>query len=341
MRRAGILGFAALAIGTVPAVAQQEDPAAFYAGKQVRIIVGIGVGSGYDTTARLVGRHIGKHIPGKPDVIVSNQPGAGSATMSNQLYTSGARDGTVIGAPFNGMPTMPLLQPESGRFDPTKLGWVGSANKATQTTYAWHNAPIKTLDDIFKQTFVVGSQAPGSSQHDYPAVANVLFGTKFKIINGYEATPKIHLAMEAGEVMGVAATSWSTLKFLIGDQIREKKVNMLAQWGLKKHADLPDLPNWLDFAKTDLQKQALRLLLVRLEFGVPYFTPPEVPPARLNALRRAFDATMTDPAYIAENEKAKLEVNPLTGEEVEALVKESAATPPDVVKLVREALAAK
>lgn len=338
MKRASTLGLALLAAGIGPAAAQ-DDIAAFYAGKQVRIIVGVGVGSGYDTTARMVGRHIGKHIPGKPDIIVSNQPGAGSAAMSNALYTGGSRDGTVIGAPFNGMPTIPLLAPDQGRFDPTKLGWVGSANKATQTTYAWHTAPIKTVQDIYTTEFVVGSQAPGSSQYDYPAVANVLFGTKFKIINGYSATPKIHLAMESGEVMGVASTSWSTLKFLIGEQIKEKKVNMIAQWGLKKHPELPDLPNWLDLAKTDLQRQALRLLLVRLEFGVPYFTPPEVPPARLNALRRAFDATMKDPAYLAEAERAKLEVNPLTGEEVEALVKEASATPPDIVKIVRDALA--
>lgn len=338
MERTSILGLTLLTFGAFPAAAQ-DDAAAFYTGKQVRIIVGVGVGSGYDTTARLVGRHIGKHIPGKPDVIVSNQPGAGSATMSNALYASGPRDGTVIGAPFNGMPTIPLLAPEQGRFDATKFGWVGSANKATQTTYAWHTAPVKSVDDIFKQTFVVGSQAPGSSQYDYPAVANVLFGTKFKIINGYSATPKIHLAMESGEVMGVAATSWSTLKFLMDEQIKEKKLNMIAQWGLQKHPELPDLPNWLDFAKTDQQKQALRLLLVRLEFGVPYFVPPEVPVARLNTLRRAFDATMKDPAYLAENAKAKLEVQPLTGEEVEALVKEASATSPEIAKIVRDALA--
>lgn len=330
----------ALALGfCVTPSAAQDDVAAFYAGKQVRIVVGIGVGSGYDTTARLVGRHIGRYIPGKPDVIVSNQPGAGSATMSNTLYASGARDGTVIGAPFNGMPTIPLLQPEQARFDPTRLGWVGSANRATQTTYAWHTAPIKSMDDILKQSFVVGSQAPGSSQHDYPAVANVLFGTRFKIINGYEATPKIHLAMERGEVMGVAATSWSTLKALTGDWIKEKKVVMIGQWGLRKHPELPDLPNWLDMAKTDMQKQALKLLLVRLEFGVPYFTPPEVPPARLTALRRAFDATMKDPGYLAESERAKLEVDPMTGEDVQALIAEVAKTPPEVVKLVREAMA--
>ena len=339
MKPTSFLTLMLLGLASVPATAQ-EDPAAFYAGKTVRIIVGIGVGSGYDTTARLIGRHIGKHIPGKPDVIVSNQTGAGSATMSNQLYAAGPRDGTVIGAPFNGMPTMPLLQPEAARFDPTKLGWVGSANRAYQATYVWHEAPIKSMGDVLKQTFVVGSQAPGSSQHDYPAVSNVLFGTKFKIINGYEATPKIHLAMERGEVMGSAATSWSTVKAITGDWIKEKKITVIAQYALKKHPELQNVPLWLDLAKTEQQRQAMRLLLVRLEFGVPYFTPPDVPPARLNALRRAFDATMKDPAYRAESERAKLEVDPMTGEDVQKLVTETAATPPDVVKLVREAMAA-
>jgi tripartite-type tricarboxylate transporter receptor subunit TctC len=335
-----VCGLMICAAGVTPSHAQQEDVAAFYAGKQVRLIVGIGVGSGYDTTARLVGRHIGKHIPGKPDVIVSNQPGAGSATMSNALYATGARDGTVIGAPFNGMPTMPLLQPESVRFDPTKLGWVGSANRAYQATYVWHTAPIKSMQDVLKETFVVGSQAPGSSQHDYPAVSNVLFGTKFKIINGYEATPKIHLAMERGEVMGSAATSYSTVKATTGDWIKEKKISVIAQYAMKKHPELPDVPLWLDLAKTEQQKLAMRLLLVRLEWGVPYFTPPEVPAARLTALRRAFDATMNDPGYRAESERAKLEVDPMTGEEIQKLVAETMATPPAVVKLVRDAMAA-
>jgi tripartite-type tricarboxylate transporter receptor subunit TctC len=340
MKKAFLAAIAGVVACASTAIAQ-EDVAQFYAGKTVRIIVGIGVGSGYDTTARIIGRHIGKHIPGKPDVIVANQPGAGSATMSNALYASGAKDGTVIGAPFNGMPTMPLLQPEAARFDPTKLGWVGSANRATQATYVWHTAPIKTIEDIFKQEFVVGSQAPGSSQHDYPAVANVLFGTKFKIVNGYEATPKIHLAMERGEVMGSASTSYSTVKAITGSWLQEKKISVIGQWSLRKHAELQNVPMWLDFAKTEQQKQALRLLLVRLEFGVPYFTPPGVPPARLDALRRAFDATMKDPAYRAESEKAKLEVDPMTGEEVQALVEEAARTPPEIAKLVRDAMAVK
>lgn len=340
MKRTSLLGLTLLALGAIPAAAQ-NDVAAFYTGKQVRIVVGIGVGSGYDTTARVIARHIGKHIPGKPDIIVQNQPGAGSATMSNSLYASGARDGTVIGAPFNGMPTIPLLQPEASRFDPTKLIWVGSANRPTQATYVWHTAPIKSLADIMTTEFVVGSQAPGSSQNDYPVVANKLFGTKFKVINGYGSTSKIHLAMEAGEVMGSASTSWSTVKVLTGPWIAEKKIKVVAQWGLSKHKDLQDVPLWTELAKTDIQKQALKLLLARLEFGIPYFLPPEVPAARVNALRRAFDATMKDPEFLAEATRAKLEIDALTGEQVQALVAEVAATPPEVVKLVRDALAVK
>ena len=330
----------AIAAGT-PATAQQakDDVAAFYAGKQLRIVVGIGVGSGYDLTARTVARYIGKYIPGKPDVIVQNQPGAGSATMSNTLYASGARDGTVIGAPFNGMPTMQLLQPEAARFDPTKLIWIGSANSPIQATYVWHTSPVQSIGDISRMKFVVGSQAPGSSQHDYPVAANKLFNTQFVVINGYEATPKIHLAMERGEVMGSAATSWSTVKALTGDWIKEKKIKVIAQWGLRKHPDLTDVPAWLDLAKTDVQKQALKLLLARLEFGIPYFMPPDVPAARVQAVRRAFDATMKDKDFLADAEKMKLEITPLTGEQVQALVNEVATTPADVVKIVRDALA--
>ena len=334
-------GGLAIAIATVTPSFAQEDPAAFYAGKQVRIVVGIGVGSGYDLTARLVARHIGKHIPGKPDVIVNNQPGAGSITMSNALYASGPRDGTVIGAPFNGMPTVPLLQPDQSRFDPTKLGWVGSANRPVQATYVWHAAPIKSMADLLSREFVVGSQAPGSSQHDYPAAANVLFGAKFKVINGYEATPKIHLAMERGEVMGAGATSWSTVKALTGDWRKDGKITVISQWGFRKHPDLMDVPTWSDLATTDIQKQAMKLLLARLEFGIPYFTPPEVPPARLTALRRAFDETMKDQAFLGEAEKMKLEVDPMSGEDVQKLVAEVAATPPEVAKLVRDAIAVK
>jgi tripartite-type tricarboxylate transporter receptor subunit TctC len=321
-----------------PGALAAEDVAAFYKGKTVRIVVGVGVGSGYDINARLLARHMAAHIPGQPTVIVQNQPGAGSLTMTNQLYASGPFDGTVIGAPFNGLPTTPLLQPGGARFDATKLNWIGSSNRETQITYVWHTAPVQNIAELAEKELVVGAQAPGSTQYDFPVMANRMFGFKFKVITGYESTPKIHLAMERGEVHGNGATNWSTLKLLNSNWLEEKKVKAIAQWSLNKHPELADVPMILDLAKSDADRQALRLALVRLEFGRPFFLPPNVPPERVDALRRAFDATMLDPAFLAETEKLKIEVEPLTGEQVATLIAEAYATPAETVARVREAM---
>jgi tripartite-type tricarboxylate transporter receptor subunit TctC len=315
-----------------------EDVAAFYKGKTVRIVVGVAVGSGYDINARLLARHMAAHIPGQPTVIVQNQPGAGSLTMTNQLYASGPFDGTAIGAPFNGLPTTPLLQPGGARFDSTKLNWIGSSNRETQITYVWHTAPVQNIAELAQKELVVGAQAPGSTQYDFPVLANRLFGFKFKVITGYESTPKIHLAMERREVHGSGATNWSTLKALNTNWLDEKKVKPIAQWALKKHPELSDVPMILDLATNDADRQALLLALARLEFGRPFFLPPNVPPERVEALRRAFDATMRDPAYLAETEKLKIDIEPLSGEQVSNLIAEIYATPTETVARVRDAM---
>src|SRR5919107_3081229 len=178
---------------SAPSALAQDSVAAFYKDKTVRIVVGVAVGSGYDINARALARYLGAHIPGNPQVIVQNQPGAGSLTMTNALYTSGPFDGTVIGAPFNGLPTTPLLQPAGVRFDPTKLNWIGSTNRETHVTYVWHTAPVQSLDDLKTHELVVGAQAPGTTQYDFPALGNDLFGWKFRVVKGYDGTPKIHL----------------------------------------------------------------------------------------------------------------------------------------------------
>ena len=171
---------------------------------------------------------------------MQNQPGAGSLTMTNQLYAAGPFDGTAIGASFNGLPTTPLLQPTGARFEAVKLNWVGSTNRETQAMYVWHTTPVQTLGDLTSKEMIVGAQAPGSTQYDYPKLAEKLFGWKIKVITGYEATPKIHLAMERGEVHGTWA-NWSTLKAIAGQWIEEKKIRILAQWALRKHPELPDV----------------------------------------------------------------------------------------------------
>jgi tripartite-type tricarboxylate transporter receptor subunit TctC len=257
--------------------------------------------------------------------------------MTNQLFASGPFDGTVIGASFNGMPTTPLLQPAAARFDPNKLIWLGSTNRETQALYVWHTAPVQTLDDIKSKEIVMGAQAPGSTQFDYPVLANHLFGFKFKVVTGYESTPKIHLAMESGEVHGTIA-NWSTLKAIAGNWIEEKKIRILSQWALKKNPEMGDVPMFLDYAKSDAERAALELVIARLEYGRPFFLPPGVPAERVEALRRAFDQTMKDKEFLAEADKLKIEVEPLSGQQVADLVKQVNATPPDVVARVRQAM---
>lgn len=339
MKKLLLLAMGFLIGAAAPAMAQ-DDVAAFYKGKVVRLVVGIGVGSGYDINARLLARYLPKYIPGNPSVIVQNQPGAGSLSMTNQLYAAGPFDGTAIGASFNGLPTTPLLQPVGARFEPTKLNWVGSTNRETQAMYVWAASPIQSLADLTTKEMIVGAQAPGSTQYDYPKLAEKLFGWKFKVITGYEATPKIHLAMERGEVHGTWA-NWSTLKAIAEPWIKEHKIRILAQWALRKHPEMPDVPLILEQAKTEEQKQAMNLALARLEFGRPFFMPPNVPAERVNAIRRAFDAVMKDPEFLTEADKLKIEIDPLTGEQVAALIVEIYKTPATTVERVRDAMAPK
>ena len=238
--RKSLLALVLLAIA--PATAQaQEDVAEFYKGKTVRLLVGIGVGSGYDVNARVLARHMSKHIPGNPNIIVQNQPGAGSLTMTNQMYAAGPFDGTVIGASFNGLPTAPLLQPNGVRFEATKINWVGSTNRETQTMYVWHTAPMQTLDDLKTKEMIVGAQAPGSTQYDYPMLGKALFGLKFKVVTGYKSTSDINLAMERGEVHGTLA-NWSTVKTLNLKQYEDKLIRILVVWGAREHPELQGHP---------------------------------------------------------------------------------------------------
>ena len=334
------LFIACLLAGAAPAMAK-DSVSDFYKDKVVRIVVGIAAGSGYDINARLLARYLSSHIPGKPTIVVQNEPGAGSLTMVNDLYRNGPRDGTVIGAPFQGVPTTPLFEPEKAHFDPTKLNWIGSTNKEADVTYVWNSSPVQSLNDLKTKELLVGAQAPGSSQVDFPAVAKVILGLKFKIITGYEGTPQIDQAMERGEVQGNGATAWSTVKALLSAMLEQKKVKVIAQWGPQDNPELPGVPNIFSLAKTDADRQALMLVLGRLEYGRPFFVPPGVPEDRVAALRTAFDAAMKDPELLKDAAKARLDIDPLSGAEVATLVGQVAKTPPSVVARVKAALNAR
>jgi tripartite-type tricarboxylate transporter receptor subunit TctC len=312
--------------------------AAFYRGKQLRMLVGTGPGGGYDLFARAVARHIVDHIPGSPTVIVQNQPAAGGLVMVNQLYSLGPKDGTVMAAPVNGIPTAPLLEPAAARFDATRLNWIGSTNRETYVAYAWHTAGVRSLAELMQKELIVGATAAGTTLVDFPLVTNKILGTRFRVVRGYDSTPQINVAMERGEVEGIGGIGWQSVKTTIPQWIAEKKITVIAQYGLHRDPDLAAAPTMLELAKTDADRQALTMMFARTEYGRPYFVPPDVPPARVEALRRAFDATMKDPAFIADAAQLQLELSPITGEEVQALVAKLAGTPAEISARVRAAL---
>jgi tripartite-type tricarboxylate transporter receptor subunit TctC len=316
----------------------QEDVAAFYRGKQLRMVVGTGPGGGYDLFARAVARHIGNHIPGNPSVIVQNQPAAGGLVMVNQLYSLGPKDGTVMAAPINGIPTAPLLEPAAARFDAAKLNWIGSTNRETYVAYAWHTAGVRSLADLLQRELIVGATAAGTTLVDFPLVTNKFLGTRFKVVRGYDSTPQINVAMERGEVEGIGGIGWQSVKTTIPQWIAEKKLTVIAQYGLRRDPELAQAPTMLELAKTEADRQALTMMFARTEYGRPYFAPPEVPPARVETLRRAFDATMKDPDFVADAAQLQLELSPMSGEEVQALVAKLAGTPADIAARVRAAL---
>ena len=317
----------------------QADVANFYRGKQVRLIVGTAPGGGYDLFARIVARHIAAHIPGQPTVIVQNLPAAGGLVMTNQLYSVGPKDGTAIGVPINGIPTAPLLQ-QGAQFDATRLIWIGSTNREPYVAFVWHSAPVQSLAELRAKELVVGSTTPGTTMTDFPLVVNDILGLKFRVVRGYEGTPQINHAIERGEIQGQGGIGWAAIKAQVPQWIAEKKIKVIAQYGLKRYPQLADVPSMLEQARTEPDRQALTMLFARTEYGRPYFLPPDVPAERVRALRRAFDATMRDQAFIADAARLQLEIDPMTGEEVQALVAQLTRTPPEIVTRVRAALEA-
>lgn len=334
----GVVSAMALLTAALPAAAQ-EDVAAFFKDKQLKLVVGSAAGDGYDVNARVLVRHWVNHIPGRPQIVIQNQNGAASVVMTNAVYNTAPRDGTVIGGAINGMTTAPLVTPEVVKFDLGKLIWIGSTNHDIQITYLWHTSPVRTLQDLLSQEVVVGATAAGTTHVDYPLVARALFGLKFKLVSGYPGTAPVHIAMERGEVAGFGANGWLALKALKAEWIADKKVNFVMQYAMSRSPVFPDVPAIGELATNDADRRAIEMMVTRLQFGRPFFLPPDVPAARVEALRRAFDATMKDHEYLAEAEKARLDVAPMKGEDIGPLVAKVMATPPEIVARVRAALA--
>jgi tripartite-type tricarboxylate transporter receptor subunit TctC len=324
----------ALVIAGLAAVATQHawaQPAPFYKGKQITLLIASGAGGGYDTYARAFARYMARHIPGNPNIVPKNVPGAGGLIAANTLYNTSAPDGLTIGALTNGAPMDPLFGERAARFDAQKFGWLGSIGKLENICVTWMGSPITRIEQAKTREVAVSASGATGNSAIMPKIVNQFLGTKFKVIGGYTEGSGVTLALERGEVDGVCGMSYSTLKTMRPDWFRDRKLNVILQIGLHKLRELPDVPNAIDLVSDAESKKVLELILIRQEMGRPFAVPPGVPAERLDILRQAFDATLRDSAFIAEAAKLQLEIDPLTGAEIAALLKTAYAAPKPIV----------
>jgi tripartite-type tricarboxylate transporter receptor subunit TctC len=323
---------ATFGIVLLAAAAGAQSAAEFYRGKSIELDIGYSVGGGYDLYARLIARRLGGHVPGTPTVVPRNMEGAGSLRLANYLYAAAPRDGTVIGAISRGAAFDPLLNEQGARFDASKFSWIGSANNEVSVCVALTSSGIAKFDDLYAKPLTIGSTGAADDTYQFPALVNAVLGSKFKIVTGYPGGNDVSLALERGEVQGRCGWSWSSIKTTRLNWVRNKRIVVLVQMSLSKHPDLPDVPLIMDLAKTDEQRQIFKMIFARQTMGRPYAAPPGLPADRLAALRKGFMDTMTDKEFLDEAEQNKFEINPVNGEQLEALVKEVYRTPPEVAK---------
>ena len=328
-------GLLMVAISMPPAAAQSVEE--FYRGKNVTIAIGFSVGGGYDLYARLLARHIGKHIPGQPNVIAQNREGAGSQRATLYLYNAAPRDGTVIGAFSRSMAVAPLI--DNAPFDARKLTWLGSISTDVSVCMTWYASPIKTFDDMLATPFTMAGLGGGADPDIFALMLRNMFGAKLKLVSGYPGTNDGTLAMERGEVSGMCGLSWSTVKARHMDWVKAKKINLPVQFGLKKEADIPDVPAIMDLTKGDEQTKMARLILAGQAMARPIAAPPGIPVDRKKALIAAFEATMKDPEFLADARKIQADIDPVTATDIEKLLAEIYATPKDIVAKAAKAIA--
>jgi tripartite-type tricarboxylate transporter receptor subunit TctC len=316
---------AAAGIGSATA----QTPGAF-AGKTVTMYIGFGPGGGYDMWARVVAAHIGKHLPGNPTVTPENLPGGGSYRAAGFIYNVAPKDGTAIALIARDAALGPLTGAPGAQFDATKLSYLGTPAIETNVCIAYNTAAVKTAHDLTEQKLIVGDNGPGTGTHAYPLALNDILGMKFKLVGGYTSSATVFLAMERGEVEGICE-SLDSVNVRKPDWIPSGTVSVLFQGGLKPNPTLKNVPFVVDLAKTLKDKQAIEFLYAGQGIGRPFIAPPGLPPDRLKMLRDAFDATMTDPEFIAEANLRKLTIDPENGEQLEALIKKTYATPRPII----------
>lgn len=324
-----------MAAGSAAYAQSVED---FYKGRKIDIVIGFTVGGGYDAYARLLGRHMGEHIPGKPALVPRNMTGAGSRIAAAFIHGIAPKDGTAMGIADQSIPLEQALGDAGVKFDTRELNWIGNPNADNNVLATWHTSPVKTIEDAKKIEVTMGATGFNTSSQ-YPTVLNAMAGTKFRLIFGYPGGNEINLAMERGEVAGRGSNAWASYKSTRPDWIKDNRINILVQIGLRKAPDLQNVPLLMDTASNDLDRAALRLLSAPTTIGRPFFAPPSVPADRVKALRAAFDATMKDVNFLADAKKLNLDIDPVSGDELQKIVSDIINSPADVKKRLADVLA--
>ena len=324
--------------------AQAQDVASFYNGKTVSVVIASAPGGGFDTYGRLVARHLGAHIPGNPTVIPQNMPGAAGATSAYYVTSVAPKDGTVLGAIHPGNIIEPVLgDKRKVRYDPSAFQYIGNANPDVYVCVVRTDAPATTFEEARKTQLVMGSGGEAASTRDFPLLLNAVLDTKFKVVLGYSGNREVQLAIEKGEIHGQCGAAWASVLATHPDWFRSGLVKVLVQEASIGNPvlDQQGVPKSVDFARTPQERQVLDLIYSQERFGRPYIMAAEVPAERIAAMRKAFMDMFRDPAFIAEAKKMNLDVDPMSGEDLQALVRRVYATPAEVVELAKAATAAK
>ena len=341
------LALRAIAAATALAVLAANAPAAaqgqveaFFRGKSINLTIGSSAGGGYDTYARLLARHVGKYIPGHPTIVAQNMPGAGSNKLAGYIYSVAPKDGTAMGAIFPGAVLAPLLGDTPLQHEPDKLIYIGSANSDVYTCVVRSDSPVQRFPDAFTRETIVGASNEGGTSRDMPALSNNVLGTKFRVVSGYAGTREMTLALERKEVDGMCGLGWTSINASYPHWLTQNIVRVLVQENAKGHPDLNRMgvPLSVSFAKSDDDRQVLELVYSQAIFGRPFVVPPGTPADRVAALRKAFMTAFADPDLLAEATKIKLDIEALSGEEVQALVTKAFSLPPRITERAKQAL---
>jgi tripartite-type tricarboxylate transporter receptor subunit TctC len=324
-------------LGSLAVPAAATDVSDFYRGKRVNFVIGYGTGGGYDIYARLFVRFIGEHIPGNPTVVPQNMPGAGSRRAANWLYAVAPKDGTVLASLGQATPIDQALGQPGIQFDARKFNWIGNLALVNNIMFVSAVSGVATIDDAKKKTLAIGATGASSPSVLYPQVSNNLLGTKFKVVPGYPGGGDINLAVERRELDGRGSDSWASMKSTHADWLRDRQVNILFQVGPRREPDLADVPLWSELGESEDQRRILQILSGDVAVGRPILTAPNVPADRLRALRKAFDDTVADPRFIDAAKQANIYINPMGGEELQAMVEKIAGPAERVLTLVRQA----